>query len=172
MSDDAPRWTFFSSAFSIILSVASDSMCRISQATGAVKMRQLCWALIFQCAACSIAIAADTYLFDVIKNPSYARALTSLLESSRNLPAWTREVLKTKGDYVGSPVVYSTVEGTRYELFFTCKAHDCADNQLQVMFSPNGAQAWGALKEDGKSIAYLGAPSPAQQAALKSAMEQ
>jgi hypothetical protein len=125
----------------------------------------------FVCAACSVAMATDdTYLTNAIKNPSYSRALTNLLKSSRNLPTWTKQVLKTSGDYVGNPVIYSTVDGTRYELFNTCKAHDCADNQLEVMFAPDGTRAWGASTENGKSIAYLGAPSPAQQSALRAAL--
>ena len=135
-------------------------------------MRQLCLAFMLACAACSIAVAADaTYLTDAIKTPSYSRALTNLLKNSRNLPSWTKQVLKPSGDYVGNPVVTSTVEGTKYELFNTCKAHDCADNQLELMFSPNGAQAWGAIIVNGKSIAYLGAPSPAQKSALKAALQ-
>jgi hypothetical protein len=34
------------------------------------------------------------------------------------------------------------------------------------MFAPNGAQAWGALFQEG-TISYFGAPSAAQQSALK-----
>ncbi len=136
-------------------------------------MRQLFWAFILVCTVCSAAVAAnDTYLTDAIKTPSYLRALTNLLKSSRNLPTWTKQVLKTSGDYVGTPVVYSTVDGTRYELFNTCKPHDCSDSKLEVIFSPGGAQAWGAFMEKGKSISYLGAPSPAQQSALKTALQQ
>jgi hypothetical protein len=92
--------------------------------------------------ACSIAVAAgETYLTDAIQNPSYARALTSLLRHSRNLPNWTKQLLKTSGDYVGTPVSYLTIDGTRYELFGTCKPHECDNNRLEVMFSPNGTQA-------------------------------
>jgi len=124
-------------------------------------------------AACSIAVAADdTYLADAIRNPSYFRALTNLLKEYRDLPRWTKQVLETSGDYVGGTAIYSTVDGTKYELFHTCKAHDCSDNQLEVMFSPNGTQVWGAIMESGKSITYLGAPSPAQQSALKAALQR
>jgi hypothetical protein len=123
------------------------------------------------CAACSIAAAADTYLGDAIKTPSYSRAVTNLLKGSGSLPSSTRQVLSTRGDYVGSTVDHVTVEGIRYELYHACKPHDCGDNALEVMFAPNGAQAWGALKENGNSISYLGAPSPAQQSALKGALQ-
>jgi hypothetical protein len=117
-------------------------------------------------------VAADaTYLADAIKNPSYSRALTELLAKSRTLPSWTLQVLKTSGNYVGSPVVSSTVDGAKYALFHTCKAHDCSENQMELMFSPNGAQAWGAVMESGKSISYLGAPGPAQRSALKTGLQ-
>lgn len=122
--------------------------------------------------ACSIAVAAEAiYLADVIKDPSYSRALTNLLKHSRTLPSWTKQVLNTSGDYVGSPVVFSTVDGTKYELFHTCKAHNCAGNELEVMFAQGGTQAWGALMEKGKSISYLGVPSLAQQSALMAALQ-
>jgi Inhibitor of vertebrate lysozyme (Ivy) len=151
----------------------ADRLCRWwhAQPGKAVAMRQLRWALILVCAACSIAAAADTYLGDAIKTPSYSRALTNLLKGSGNLPSWNRQVLSTRGDYVGSTVDYVTVEGTRYELYNACKPHDCGDNALEVMFAPNGAQAWGALKVNGESISYLGAPSPAQQSVLKGALQ-
>jgi len=100
-------------------------------------MRRLCLGFMLACTACSIAAAADDiYLTDAIKNPSYSRALTKLLKRSRGLPVWTKQVLKTTGDYVGTPVSYLTIDGTRYELFGTCKTHDCADNRLEVMSPP------------------------------------
>lgn len=136
-------------------------------------MRRTFWALIFITAACTIAVAANpVYLTDAIKNPSYLRSLASLLNNAGKLPTWTRQVLKTSGNYVGTPVAYSTVNGIRYELFFVCKAHDCADNAMELMFAPKGAKAWGALVIDGKSASYLGAPDAAQQAALKQAFQK
>lgn len=136
-------------------------------------MRRIYLAVILTHAAFSIAAAANqTYLTDAIKNPSYLRSLTSLLDNGGRLPSWTRQVLKTSGDYVGTPVAYSNAAGIRYELFYACKAHDCADNAMELMFAPNGAQAWAALVEDGKSVTYLGSPSAAQQAALKQAFQK
>jgi hypothetical protein len=122
--------------------------------------------------ACSPVAAADPYLFDVIKKPAYARALTSLLDHAGNLPSWIRETRKTKGNYVGSPGGPVTINGSTYELFHACKPHDCTDNQLAILFTPNGIQAWGALLEYGKPISYLGAPSDTQQAALKAELQR
>ncbi len=136
-------------------------------------MRQTFWALIFAVAASTIAAAANqVYLTDAIKNPSYLRSLTGLLKNAGSLPIWTRQVLKTSGNYVGTPMAYSTVNGIRYEMFYACKAHDCADNAMELMFAPNGAKVWGAIVIDGKSVTYLGAPDAAQQAALKEALQK
>src|SRR5579863_4063226 len=131
-------------------------------------MRQFYRALVLLCAACSGAAAANqTYLTDAIKNPAYLRSLTNLLKSAGKLPRWTGQVLKTSGNYVGTPVAYLTIDGVRYEVFYACKAHDCGNNAMELMYAPHGAQVWAAMVVDGKSVTYLGSPSAAQQAALK-----
>lgn len=53
-----------------------------------------------------------------------------------------------------APADYETIEGVRYE----------------VMFAPNGAQARAGVYKAGKPITWLGAPSPAQQEAMKGAL--
>jgi hypothetical protein len=139
---------------------------------GPMTMRQVRWAFVVLITACRLAAAAEVpYLTDAIKNPAYLRALTTLLKSGPKLPRWTRQVLDRSGNYVGTPATDATVGSTRYQLFFTCKAHDCDQNNLEIMFAPDGAQAWGAIVVDGRSPSYLGAPSAAQQAALKAALE-
>jgi len=135
-------------------------------------MRTLLRSLVMTCAIVSAAAAAaEVYLADAIKSPTYAQALTKLLKSAGHLPDWTHGLLNRRGDYVGTPVVHVTVAGTRYELFHACKAHDCADNRIEVMFAPHGTRAWGAIVIDGKDAAYLGGPNPAQQSALKAAVQ-
>lgn len=140
---------------------------------GDLQMRQLYCALVLTCAVCSNAAAANqAYLTDAIKNPAYLRSLTSLLKNAGKLPSWTRQVLKTSGNYVGTPVAYSTVDGIRYELFYACKPHDCDNNGMELMFAPHGAKVWAAMVQDGKSVTYLGTPNAAQQAALKEAFQK
>jgi hypothetical protein len=136
------------------------------------NMRTFLRAFLIACATVTAAAgAAELYLADAIKAPAYAQALTKLLRSAGHLPDWTAELTKARGDYVGTPVDHVTIAGTRYDLFNACKAHDCGDNRLEVMFAPNGTQAWAAIRIDGKDVSFLGAPSPAQQAELKKAMQ-
>jgi hypothetical protein len=135
-------------------------------------MRTFLRAIIVIGAAFSAATAAaEVYLGDAVKSPAYAQSLAKLLKSAGHLPEWTNELLKSRGNYVGTPVAHVTIAGTRYELFNACKAHDCADNRIEVMFAPKGTKAWGAIRIDGKNVSYLGAPSPAQQSALKAAVQ-
>lgn len=133
-------------------------------------MQRLRWAMVMTCMASTPAAATEPYLFDIMKKPAYARALTSLFDGSGKLPDWTREMRKPVGsNYVASPRTRAAAEGTTYEIFHTCKPHDCHDNQMVVMFAPNGARAWGALQEAGKPTSYFGSPGDAQQATMKAA---
>jgi Inhibitor of vertebrate lysozyme (Ivy) len=116
-------------------------------------MRRLRWAIVLACMAYALPpAAADVYLFDVIKKPAYARSLKGLLRGAKDLPFWTPNLLSTRGDYVGTPVDYVTVGGVKYELFNACKAHQCDDSRVEVMFAPNGAQAWAGVYQAGKPI--------------------
>ncbi len=105
-------------------------------------------------------------LSDVIKKPTYAQAMKSLLDRAGTLPPWTPKVSKGTDWYVESPVTHVVIEGTTYDIFWTCESQNCSVSQLSIMFAPNGTQAWGALFHEG-TISYLGAPSPAQQWALR-----
>jgi hypothetical protein len=63
-----------------------------------------------------------------------------------------------------------TVGGESYLLGWVCKAHDCGDNQLHVLFSPDGKRAWGLLIT-GQQRSWLGKPDAAIQAAIQSGIE-
>jgi inhibitor of lysozyme (Ivy) len=137
--------------------------------------RQLRWVvvtigLVSTWAVRSPAMAAEPYMFDVIKKPAYARALKSLLDAAGNLPSWTHEAVKAKGNIVESPAIHATIDGITYDVFSNCQPHNCDSSQLAVMFAPNGTQAWGALDQEG-TVSYLGAPSNAQQVVLKEALK-
>jgi hypothetical protein len=139
-------------------------------------MQRICWIAVtvsaLCCSVCSSVLASsEVYLTDAMGKSTYVQSLSNLLKGSRDLPVWTKQTLKASGDYVGDPMTNSMVDGVSYELFTTCKPHDCSDNQFEVMFAPNGAQAWAAYSETGKPIVFLGTPSAAQKLALKAALQ-
>lgn len=123
------------------------------------------------CVVSSPAMAFDDlYLFNVIKKPAYARSLKTLFDHAGNLPSWAREALKPKGYITGSFRTYATIDGTSYEAFTECEPHNCNVNRMVLMFAPDGTQAWGVLSQEG-AISYIGAPSKAQQMALKETLD-
>ena len=119
------------------------------------------------------ALAADNqagpYLFDLMKQPSYRAAWTSML-AGETVPDWVETYAKTL-DGPAIPSIILQVDGKAHLLGFVCKAHECGENQLYVLFAPDGARAWGLLLMGGKERKWLGAPDESVQTAILSGVE-
>lgn len=108
------------------------------------------------------------YLFDLMKQPADRAAWDGML-AGETVPAWVEGYAKTL-DGPATPSIGVSVGGETYTLAFTCKAHDCGDNQLYVLFSSAGGKAWGLLIA-GKERKWLGGPDRAVQDAILSGIE-
>lgn len=64
-----------------------------------------------------------------------------------------------------APVRKLTLEGVEYQLAGPCKPHDCADNNLLLLYAPTRGAVYGHLFEKGKTT-VIGTPGPALQAEL------
>jgi hypothetical protein len=128
------------------------------------------WVLVILLLLGSVPVArADApYLFDLLKQQSYLSAWKAML-AGESVPKWVASYAKTF-DGPSSPAKTIWVGAESYTLGWVCKAHDCGDNQLYVLFSPGGGRAWGLLVTGGNEK-WLGRPDPAIQAAIKSGME-
>ena len=113
------------------------------------------------------ALADDPYLFDLLKEPAYRGAWDAMLKGEKNVPKWIVTFSKTY-DGVASPATPIDVAGKSDLITSVCKPHDCGDNQLYVLFAPDGAKAWGMLVEGGDQTRWFGGPSDAEQTALRS----
>jgi hypothetical protein len=82
------------------------------------------------------------YLFDLMKQPAYRAAWSGML-AGETVPAWVEGYAKTL-DGPATPSLDISVGDEAYTLAFTCKAHDCGDNQLYVLFSRGGAKGLGS----------------------------
>ncbi len=109
--------------------------------------------------------AANPYLFDLMKQPAYRKAYLAMMKRAPHLPPWLSQITG-KENYVTAPADNVTIDGTTYLLVNACKAHDCAANALEVLFSPGGAPAYALLIEDNKPRRWFGNPNAAQQAVL------
>ncbi len=108
------------------------------------------------------------YLFDLLKQKPYLAAWNAMLAGT-SVPAWVKNYAKTF-DGPSNPSKDVPIQGKVHTLGWVCKAHDCGDNQLQVLFAPGAAQAWGLLTTSGQQQ-WLGNPDAAIQAAINSNLE-
>lgn len=113
--------------------------------------------------------AAGDYLFDIIKLPAFHKAYVAMLSGATHLPSWLGEITG-KGDYVATPETPASIDGVTYRLFHACKAHDCAGHEFEVMFSADGAKAYGLLIDGESPQRFFGQPNSQQQAALQKAI--
>ncbi|WP_110951292.1 Ivy family c-type lysozyme inhibitor [Pseudomonas bohemica] len=80
--------------------------------------------------------SADQYLPEIASKAPYKKAYTEMLA----FPDW---VAKARG--TATPVEKVSVDGKDFTVGHMCKPHDCADNQLIVVFSGDGKKSWGLI---------------------------
>ncbi len=128
------------------------------------RLLALTLCLIAPCAA----HAEGSYLFDLLKKPTYAQAFRKMIAGVAGREKWLAERGGPAGP--GGPSKAITVAGTPYELVDTCKQHDCSDNRVFIIFSTDGSRAWGILRQP-RGDSFMGNPDVAQRAALLNAAQ-
>lgn len=94
----------------------------------------------------AVGASAEQYLPEIASKAPYQKAYAEML----SFPSW---VSKAQG--AASPVEKVSADGKSFTVGFMCKPHDCADNQLSVVFSADGKKSWGLLatrSADGKTL--------------------
>ncbi len=105
---------------------------------------------------------AEQYLPEIASKAPYKKAYAEML----SYPTW---VSKAQG--TASPVEKVSAEGESFTVGHMCKPHDCADNQLIVVFNADGTKSWGLLATrpaDGEAFSkqILGNPDSVVQGLL------
>ncbi|MBJ2244831.1 Ivy family c-type lysozyme inhibitor [Pseudomonas haemolytica] len=105
---------------------------------------------------------AEQYLPEIASKAPYKKAYAEMLSH----PTW---VSKAQG--TASPVEKVSAEGKSFTVGHMCKPHDCADNQLIVVFNADGTKSWGLLATrpaDGEAFSkqLLGNPDSVVQGLL------
>lgn len=114
---------------------------------------------------------ADEYLFDLLSKPEYSKSWNVLIRNEKNVDAWLAKYNKTK-DGPTSPAKILTLTDGSYKLGNVCKTHDCGDNEFYVLFSPNGATAWGLLVTNVTTKRFFGNPDNEKKTALHEASKE
>lgn len=117
----------------------------------------------------SAALAAEAYLFNVMKEPAYRKAYDAMLAGAEHLPDWLDQITG-RGNYVATPETDASIGGVTYRLFHACKAHDCSGHALEVMFTPDARKAFGLLIDAKHPQRWFGSPDADQRGALRKAM--
>lgn len=99
--------------------------------------------------------AADALLTtdDLLKNPKFKSAYGAAL-GPRAQQRWLAQLSNS------APVRAVSVAGETYQVATPCKPHDCADNNLMLLFAPDKGAVYGQLYEKGR-ITLIGAPDAA-----------
>lgn len=114
-----------------------------------------------------IAHAGDTYIYDLLKNPVYARSWKTLT-SAKKTPAWVRD----DNRFIAGALKIISIDTADYQISVISKQHATNDGQAAVLFNIDGTQAWAEVQEEGKPALYLGEPSSAQKSALDEAIAE
>ena len=109
-------------------------------------------------------------LADLLKLPAYASAWRIML-APETPPSWVSAYGKTL-DGPPTPSIPVQLLGETYTLGFTCKPNDCENNQLYVLFAPEGRDAWALLASPATGITWLGEPEAPIQEAITGALRK
>lgn len=109
-------------------------------------------------------------LGQLLKVPKYIYAW-QLMVSGETPPEWVKEYTATL-DGPPVPTIPVPLDGEVYTLGFTCKPNDCENNQLYVLFAPEGRDAWAMLATQPAGVTWLGRPSERIQDAITGALRK
>jgi hypothetical protein len=109
-------------------------------------------------------------LGELMKVPKYIYAW-QLMVSGETPPEWVKEYTATL-DGPPVPTIPVPLNGEIYTLGFTCKPNDCENNQLFVLFAPEGRDAWAMLAMPATGITWLGRPDQRIQDAITGALRK
>jgi hypothetical protein len=122
------------------------------------------------CFSSYYSVAANTYLFDVLKKSEHLNSWNKLIGSNKNVDSWLLNYSKSKNG-PATPAEIIDINSNKFEVFMVCKTHDCGDNRFYVIFSKNGDQAWGLLYKNNKNEKFFGNPDAEKISALRKATQ-
>jgi hypothetical protein len=118
------------------------------------------------------------YLFDRLKTPAYRKSVRAILQGPKVQP-WVADFVQHAGPAVCIPGKRVTVSKKVYEVYGACRPHQCSAEQLKVMYTPGGKQAWAVQREQGDKraanqdqITFFGNPGETMRKALAAELDR
>ena len=114
--------------------------------------------------------AKGPVLGELLKVPKYIYAWQVMM-SGETPPEWVKTYTATL-DGPPTPTIPVSLDGEIYTLGFTCKPNNCENNQLYVLFAPEGRDAWAMLATPETGVTWLGRPDQRIQDAITGALRK
>ena len=108
-------------------------------------------------------------LGEMMKLPKYIYAWQGMM-SGETPPQWVKDYATTL-DGPPVPTIPAPLDGEIYTLGFTCKPNECEENQLYILFAPEGRDAWAMLVAP-SGVSWLGQPDERIQKAITSGLRK
>jgi hypothetical protein len=112
---------------------------------------------------------AGADLAGLLKEASFRQSWDKLFVGEDSVPGWIETFAQTSNGVV-TPSTDVTIGGQTFIHATLCEPHDCGNNQLNVVFTETGDDAWALLVEHpdgGTTVRLFGDPGTATAAALK-----
>lgn len=106
---------------------------------------------------------------ELLQLPKYIYAWQGMM-AGETPPEWIKEYATTL-DGPPTPTIPVPLDDEIYTLGFTCKPNDCENNQLFVLFAPEGRDAW-ALLASPAGFSWLGRPSDRVKDAINGSLRK
>jgi hypothetical protein len=111
------------------------------------------------CLISNLALAAETYPWDLLKDRKFRDAYHLMLGKKSN-ETWLSTLAGP-----AEPAKKITISDAEYLFMHSCKAHECNSHNIVIIYSPTLLRVYGKLGEDG-AVSTLGNPSAEISAAL------
>ena len=113
--------------------------------------------------------AAGENLFQLLKKPAYRESWNRLIQGQGNAERWLRDYASTF-DGPTTPSETLVLSDGRYLITTVCQAHNCGPTLFYVLFSPDGAQAWGIQRQQRGPATLFGQPDSEKESAVRAFM--
>lgn len=113
--------------------------------------------------------SAGEYLSDLLKKPAYRESWNRLIQGQGNAERWLREYASTF-DGPTTPSATLVLSDGEYLITTVCQAHNCGPTLFYVLFSPDGAQAWGIQRKQREPATVFGQPDSEKERAVREFM--
>ena len=113
-----------------------------------------------------LARPVEPWTGECLGKPAYRESWNALFRGEKNVDVWLTHCAKVPGPR-NTPTETVYLGGIPYLADYVFKVHDCGANFFIVLYTPNGAKAWGLLRKDYENGRFFGKPDDKKKHALR-----